>query len=175
MISFATITLNDDKTWKFTWADTGADYYRIVLYGMEIGTTELLEYTHLQPGWEDFPPFIEVAEEEEQTLSERNLPYLVLQWYRSDTALYYEVQQLVDAEWVTRFIQEEVGSWVYTIQTANLEDETLHQFRVYAYDLMEQQSSELEFRVFIVRVPTIDQTTIDIGYANPNIVISAVP
>lgn len=108
------------------------------------------------------------------TISEINKPYLLLQWYRVENARVYEIRKWDGSEWVRYAILEENGSWVYSLETGNLEDETLHQFRVVAIDLLEQESDPLEFRAFVVRPPTLDPATVSLTYTEPNITISQV-
>lgn len=166
MIPIRTVKLREDRRWEFSWDATGASYYRIVLYGQEIERVTGAGYVHQAPGWERFAPFIEVVEEEEQALSEQNLSFLIIQWYDNrDDSAYYEVSEYVDGEWVVKHIvQDDENVWVYTIQTPNLEDETLHQFKVIAYDIEGDASGEVKFDVFTVRLPVLDPTTIDMSY-----------
>lgn len=176
MIQFTNIFLREDKLWQFEWTDTGAEYYRAILQGEQINTApiETNEFVYPYPGWEQFPPPLEIVEEEEESLSEQNLPFLVMQWYKEDGTAYYEVQEDVGGVWTTRAIIMEEDIWVYTQQTPPLADETTHNYRIRAVDIYEERSTDLLFRKFVVKPPTLSPLALSITYSEPNIVIDEV-
>lgn len=169
------IHLREDGMWQVGWDSTGASDYRVVLYGKELLVTTDLVYVHDSPGWEIYAPFIEVVGHGKLALSELYQSFIQIQWYRyQGIPEFYQVSEWDGAAWQPRFNVNESGHWVYSIQTANLDDEAEHRFQVIAYDLIGEASAPLEFRVFVVRVPTLDPSTIDISFSSPNIVISQV-
>lgn len=177
MIQFTSITLRADLKWVFDWTPTSATFYRVILYGMELDRLDTPPYLFSLAGWEDFPPPIEVVEEDEVSYTETYLPYLNVQWYAEDPdgVSMYVLRKLVGVEWIDRGFQMEDGfTWVYTIQSQLLEDETFHQFRLIAMDMLEQVSDPYLFQRYVITAPYFDPTTISVVYDDPDIVIDEV-
>jgi hypothetical protein len=171
MITFTNITRNAGGTWTFSWDSTGADFYRVVLSGVEIARITTTTYTWGLQTSSLFPPALEVAEEDEQTLTEKFQPYLLLQWYGEPEVQQYLVQQLVGSDWQTVKTLQEVGSWVYSYRSPTLPDETTCNYRVIAEDRLGNQSDPREFLRYVVRPPDPPDGKVRAVYESGNITI----
>lgn len=168
MISFTSIT-RQNSGWLFTWQPTGANYYRVVLQGEEIGQTIASSYSFSRPEWAGYPPPLEVVEEDELALSEKYSPFRILQWYRSQGAILYPIEEEVDAGWEARSSVHQTVDWVYTFKTPRLRDQVFYTFRVRALDDIQQYSGALIFDDLIVTTPDFDETLHGVGWDKPNL------
>lgn len=140
MIQFITITRNAGGTWTFTWSSTGANFYRVILWGVELARVSETTYTYGMQTTSPFPPPLEVVSEQEEALTELYQPYLLMQWYGEPNVQQYLIQKQVGATWQTVKTLQEVGSWLYSYQTPPLPDDTTHTYRVIAEDKVGNQS-----------------------------------
>lgn len=170
-IQFTSCVFQENGSWLFEWdAVGGATEYRIILEGNEIDSVEDPEYTFtgpMRPGWAgDYPPPLEVMVDDNLAPSEINKPFLLVQWYQEDgaDAEYYSFDEYLSGSWSNRIIQDENGSWVYSIQTPTLADETLFIYRVIGYGSIQQPTDAQGYRIFVVRPPTFADTSIEVSY-----------
>jgi hypothetical protein len=165
-LAILSVEKNEQQQWVFTWSDSGAASYRLVLNGNLIDTTEDLEYTFALPGYDSYPPPLEVVDDGDLAMSEKNRPFLVMQWYRSEGATYYEVQENVSGTWTRRAVITDLGAlqWVYTMRTPTLDDQTDYSFRVVAIGTVGDSDGDLNFNATIVRPPTLAEDSIEVGY-----------
>lgn len=169
-LAFTSIVLNQDGQWEFTWVDDGADEWRVVLNGTEIATVSDDDgptYTYDLPGFEDFPPPLEVVDDGDLALSEYNPPFIIMQWYsvQDGEVTFYEVQEYVSGDWNQVYIiSHDAGTWVFQTTSPVLDDVTIFRFQVVAVGTIEQESSGLEFTAKMVRCPILTETALTIGY-----------
>lgn len=156
---------NADQSWTFSWTDTGASFYQIVLSGKEIAVVVGLTWTYQSIGFQSYPPPIEIAQENQLALSEAYKPYVLIQWYREDCS-YYKVQKNTADGWITVSTLQESGSWVYSYVSQTLEDETTHEFRVIAVDETAGESEPRLYRISMVRPPDSPDGKIDVTYGS---------
>lgn len=174
-ITFTTIKQATTGEWLFTWASTGAAYYRIVLHGHEIANTVGTSYTFNLPISSNIntPPPIEVVAERDLAVSEFNLPYMILQWYGVANAVSYRLYELVDASWVLKDTFANQQQFLYTFTTSILADETDAKFRVVAVNEVGMESSPLAFAYKVVRPPHPVATAYTYNAASGTMSISA--
>lgn len=144
--------------WQFQWPSTGAAYYRIVLRGKQIETiidetNGLMTYVYDGVGFTTYPPPLEIMEEEVVAASELNRPFLTIQWYGMSSVAYYLLQEFVAPNWITRFEIAEINAAVYSWTSPLLADESIHTYRVLAYNAINQESDPLEFDITPVVTP----------------------
>lgn len=151
-LPLTSVVRGDGLVWSFTWADTGADSYRIIIRGFLVAVVTSPTYIYNLPGYESSPPPIEVVEEGQLALSEIDRPFLVLQWWPVDCG-FYEVAEYINTAWVRQAIVIENRNALYSIQTPFLTDETLYQFRVNAVSSVQGRSDPIDFKEFIVTPP----------------------
>lgn len=173
MISFLSITLNSNGSWTFTWANAGAAYYRVVLYGAEQARTTELSYTWNTPGYGDFPPPLEIAYEEQLVESELFPPLLTLQWYGDQSCQGYQVEYYNGTTWEVVKVIQETGQWLYSYTTPVLTDETLYQFRVTSTNLIGTSSTPVPYNRLVVCVPKSPDADLDIAYLGSDVVVTA--
>lgn len=171
MITIQSIAVTSAKQWQFTWTNTSAAYYRIVLNGVQIdevqpdisGTTT---YTSNQVGYEVYPPPLEIMEATEVAPSENNQPFLSMQWYGEGVGVvdHYLVYEFVASQWIQRAYINEVGSFIYTCTTPVLADEVAFTYKVVAVGIVQQQSTELDFTINVIRPPDSPEGTVVIGW-----------
>lgn len=165
--------------WFFEWSSTGAEYYRIVLQGREIDKvadipSSMQSYTYQGANFIAYPPPLEIVPSDAGMAdSEINKPFLIIQWYGVE-ASYYAIQELIDADWRDMFRIEEIGAQVYSWSTPLLADQTTHNYRVLAYNSIEQASTPLEFDIDVVTPPEFVDTDFTIDYVGTNIVLDFV-
>lgn len=165
-IQFTSITKRSDSTWQFVWNDTGASYYRVILYGVQVGQVTSENYIHQDPGWDEYPPPLEVVEEDELALSEIHRPYFRAQWYATPGATFYQMEEFLPVHnfWRRRNRLAENNLPVYTWTSARLEDETSYVYRIRSGDDIEQMSDGLTFSVFVVTPPRFRETEVAVKY-----------
>jgi hypothetical protein len=161
VITFQVIQRQQDGSWLFQWEGT-ADLWRIVLNGKEISTVTEPEYIFSLPGYEETPPPLEIVASSSLALSERNTPFIVLQWHGVECAC-YEVKQLVNESWVTRKNINEAGKEIYSYQTSVLTDCAESNFKIVPVNSYEYEGEALEFSAYIVRPPD-EPETIQVSY-----------
>lgn len=166
------ITRNSDGTWTFAWTSTGATYYRIVLFGLQLDTTSNAFYTVSDPSallsYRTFPPPIEVVPTTTKALSELYQPYLLMQWYGDPNATLYLVQYNNGATWQTIAQISNAGQWVLQFQTAVLFDETEYDYRVIAVDALGDQSTPRPYTINVVTPPTPPDAIVTLTYSGPS-------
>jgi hypothetical protein len=172
MIQFTSIVQNSNKSWTFTWADAGVASYRVVLDGILLAVPVELSYTTELFGYEDYPPELEVVKVGELALSEQYSPYVYLQWYY-EPCVCFVVKQLVGASWVqvARIMNNE-ALWVYTWRTRKLTDDTDYQFRIYAVDMLGNESVPRQWKFHSECPPKFDQNSIAVTYSGGNVIVS---
>lgn len=175
-----TITMQADGSWLFEWPSTGDSYYRIVLQGEELTkvtdeTNGIQQYVYDGPAFISYPPPLEIMPASAGLApSEINKPFIAMQWYDVDGAVRYEVQELVSAVWTTKFFIEDVDAVLYTWRSVPLTDQTTHQYRVLAYNSIDQASDPLEFDIYVVTPPLFVETDFAIEYVGTDIVLDFV-
>lgn len=150
--------LPSGEGWRFQWQSIGDPYYRIVLFGEQLDAVKdnggTLTYDYIGIGFDLYPPPLEVVGSSAGlAASELNKPYLTIQWYANQAASYYEVQEYIDSDWSPVFRIAEIGTQVYTWVSLLLDDESDHQYRVVAFNELDQASSGLEFNITPVVTP----------------------
>lgn len=173
LIPITNIVLNADGTWTFTWANVGAAFYRVVLWGIQIARLNGTTYTWTGREYSTYPPPLEIAFQDQKVISETYLPYLIIQWYGDPSAQGYLVQQKSGNNWTTISTPQEVGSWVYTYQTVILKDENTYVYRVIALDQYGNQSTPRQYIRYVVCPPALAETSFKVQYNNPNVQIVA--
>lgn len=163
MIPLQTIVLNLDGSWTFAWPDEGAAFYRIVLAGQELDRTTELTWTGQDRSDSNYPPPVEIAYEEQQTLSEQFKPYLLLQWYRVECTE-YRIQRFDNPNWVTINTIQQNGNWVYSHLALSLEDGTTYEYRVVAVDEVGDESTPRGYRRKVVCPPPPPDGDVLVGY-----------
>lgn len=178
-LPFTSITFDSDISWSFTWADTGATLYRVVLNGVFLDRVTTNSYISTIPGYETYPPPIEVVEDGSLALSEMHPPYIIIQWYGGTAlAAFYDVREwnAVTSEWDSRAqIIPTPLKTVYTIQSPRLDDETTYLYEVVAVDSIDQESTGVEYAIDVVCPPKFDETSVLLDYAAGTLTISAAP
>lgn len=171
-----TITQNATRSWTFTWADTGALSYRVVLSGVQLAVVTTPTYTWNGTSFLTFPPPLEITDQDTPVLSEQFQPYLIIQWYGESQAKGYTIQQSVDSgvSYNTIAVFQESGSWVYTWQTPTLKDESTYLYRVIAVDFFGNESPARHYQIYVVTPPGSPDALVKIDYTNPNIIVSAI-
>lgn len=170
-----TVTKTNDGHWAFTWAATGASFYRIVLWGVQLDAITDVTWTWQQPGsYEDFPPPLEIAYEDTLTTSETYKPYMLLQWYAVPGVSYYRVDKYVGS-WVQTDTIIVNDSWLYSWQSPTLTDDTLCQYRVVAVDDQDDESVPRQYTRRIMCPPKPPDADLAITYdvGTSSIVVSA--
>lgn len=152
MIPFTSIQRDSQDQWVFTWASTGAAYYRVILHGVQVDRVTDPTYTYGFDDYDEYPPPLEVVEEDDLALSEQHVPFLVMQWYRVDCAQYM-IEEWDDPDWVERYYVAETGAAVYTLATPALPDGTFGVYRVIPMGTLEDEGEELEYNITVVCPP----------------------
>jgi hypothetical protein len=172
MIQFDSIVQNVSGSWTFTWLSDGSPFYRVVFSGVELDQTTNLTYTWSGQGFGSFPPPLEIASGNLPVLSERFSPLMLIQWYGDPTCDYYLVQQYINSAWTTISTIQEVGYFLYQFGSPVLQDMTTYLYQVLAVDSVSGQSIAQQFQRYVVCPPTSPDGKINIGYSNPDIVIT---
>lgn len=172
MIDFTTITKLSDGTWEFDWIPTSAEVYRVVLFGNEIDRTLEPPYIAKVDGYVIEPPPIEIAEDDEESLSETNTPFIILQWWPNRNAEFYDVQRYTSGEWQSIKKVLENDSSVYTVRSLIETDNEVVQYRITANDSIEQISDPLAFTALIVCSPVISDGDTEVTYATGDITVT---
>ena len=143
-----------DGSWTYTWAPA-LGLVRVVLCGELLTTTTDNAYTYTSELFisdTDAPP-IEVVLDGEQAVSERNLCFLVLQWYRVGCVL-YEIECKVGTTWRPfGSVQDDPLIGVQTFVTPVLPDQADAEWRVTAVDENKREGEPLEYEWLVVRPP----------------------
>lgn len=167
-LPITTIVRNSDGSFTYSWASTGALYYRIVLAGIQLdqvsGTSWSSAGANYKDSYEGFPPPIEVMPTTSLALSEQYPSVFVMQWYGSQSVSWYAVQEFVGSVWTTVSRVTESGQWIYTYHTPVLSDETTFQFRVVAVDSLGNESDPRVYTFVVVRPPDQPDPDIVITY-----------
>lgn len=180
MITVQSIALTSAKQWQFTWTNTSAAYYRIVLNGVQIDEvqpgTGSTQYLYSKNGYEVYPPPLEIMEATEVAPSENNQPFLVMQWYGEgpENVDHYIVYELLSSQWVQRSFVNETGEFIYSCTTPILADETTFQYKVVAVGDIQQESTELDFVINVIRPPISPEGSFVVGWntATNTVVVS---
>lgn len=168
-------TLTPGGSWSLSWGDAGAAYYRIVLYGRQLGQTAGLSYTYAGGSSSKFPPPLEVSFEDELVASEEFKPYVQIQWWGNPAAASYLVQLFSGGSWQTVQKIQQSGQSVYTYQSPTLVDGQVAQFQVVATDNYGNQSTPIVFNCFIVAPPPPPDQQVVIGYGGGSLVVTPAP
>lgn len=155
-VPFTSVTLIDG-VWKFTWAG-GLGTVRVVLWGILVEETDESSYDYpasaLHASQTTAPP-LEVVLAGEEAVSERNLPYIVLQWYRVDCS-HYVIEYKDGSDWVFHStISDSDLVHIQTYTTQVLDDQTTTRWRVTAVDVNKRESNPVTFAVLIIRPPDV--------------------
>lgn len=155
-IPFISVVLTGGS-WVFTWA-TGTGPVRVVLWGKVIDTTTDNEYTYPASSQHATPtvaPPLEVWPSGVPAVSERNKPYVVLQWYRV-ACRSYTVEYYDGSAWVfVNTVVDSVDIPLQTFVTPILPDEAGTQWRVTAVDDNRRRSDPVTFHQSIGRPPDV--------------------
>jgi hypothetical protein len=157
MISFTNITKQSNGAWRFFWAESGT--FRIVFQGKEIDTTTDSFVDVYIPSYTSTPPPIEVVADGDYAVSERNLPYMLLQWNRIDTdppVTHYDIEWGNGASWshVTTVAQADTVQ-VYTYVSNILADQTEFQMRAVPVNNERREGDAQRFTAYVVRRPNV--------------------
>lgn len=181
-IPFTSVTLVDG-VWNFAWAYVGT--VRVVLWGVLLAeqtgntftypasslyasntTAPPIEVVASAAGgdllWSDGEPLLWVdgaglslVETGGETTSERNKPYLVLQWYRVPCH-HYRVEFLNGSTWTfSSTVSDNSDIYIQTFTTPLLPDVTMAQWRVIAVDDNKRESDPVVFTNLVVRPPDV--------------------
>lgn len=155
MIAFDEVTL-ENGVWYFRWSYVGA--VRVVLWGVLLEETSEQEFAYtagrLHSSVTIAPP-IEVIEAGEQAPSERNLPYMILQWYRIECH-HYIIEYKPAATWLPFSTLPDISSvFIKTLITPLLPDQAEARWRVTALDENRRESTPVQFYAKIVRPPDV--------------------
>lgn len=153
MINFTTIQ-SIDGAWKYTWAD-GLGAVRVVLWGGLLAATSDNSYTYNSALYNTgtMPPPVEVVLSGELAISEQNLCFINLQWYRV-VCSYYEVEYWKSPDWISQgSIPDDPGIDIVSFSTPLLDDQKETRWRVTAIADTKRESDPLEFLYAVVRPP----------------------
>lgn len=145
-----TIVFQSDKTWLFSWASTGDPSYNVVLEGKILQQVSTTSYNFKLPHYDRFPPPLEIVPSTKLALSQKFIPFAVIQWYGEPSASYYQVDEQEGSSWTTRQTVKETGGTVYTFVSPVLADESFHTYRVRAFNSIGVPSAPLEFTFLVV-------------------------
>jgi len=182
-VPFTEVTLIDG-IWRFTWG-SGAGLVRLVLWGVLLAETTDNEFLYPASSlhaslvtappieavladdngellWDDEEPLVWDDDEVlllsisgETALSERNLPFLVLQWYRV-TCHHYVIEYRNGSDWIFHStVNDDVRVHIQTFTTPLLADQTESRWRVVALDDNKRESDPVDFRAMVVRPPNV--------------------
>lgn len=155
-IPFTTVELVDGS-WVFTWA-VGTGPVRVVLWGNIIDTTTDNTYSygsHKLYATDTVAPPLEVWPAGVTAISERNKPYVVLQWYRVECR-HYLIEYYDGTDWVYfGTVLDSPDVPVVTFTTPLLPDGELTQWQVRAVDDNKRQSDPVTFHRVIGRPPDV--------------------
>jgi hypothetical protein len=172
MIPFTAIEYADGM-WTYSWA-TGLGEVRVVLWGVELATTTESSYTYTSALYNSdtlAPPIEVVLAGTTLALSEQNLCFLQLQWYREECD-HYDVEYYNGTSWVSQgSIADDATVFIFTYSTPLLVDMAESRWRVTAVAATKRESSPLVFQYMIVRPPnppamptvTCDGGTLSVG------------
>lgn len=175
------ILLGGNGGWLFQWPSTGDIYYRIVLQGEQIDSvlddgTGMQSYTFTGAGFITYPPPLEIVPGSAgQSPSEINKPFLLIQWYGESDATTYQVQENIGGDWFTWFQITEVGAQVYSWQAPLLDDLTLHNYRVIAFNSIGQEGTPVSFNIFVVTPPAFVDFNYNVTYTGSQIQFGLAP
>lgn len=170
-VAFTSIVRNSDRSWTFSWSGSGT--WHVVLYGILLATTEENSYRINLQEFADYPPPLEVVDEDDLALSEQHKPYVLVQWYREDGAARYHVQHSTDGvSYATIATTQESGQWVYTYHSPILDDGSTHYWKVIAESIIGNQSTARQYNASIISPPRPVDSEITIAYSAGNIVVT---
>lgn len=181
-LQFTNIQARPNGAWLFTWADTGALFYRVVLFGRVLNDavigTQYLYNQAIPMDYEKYPPPIEVVTNTDTALSEQFKPFILLQWYgyRDNIPVsYYMLQQYTSGKWLEGNKIADNGSYIYSITTPVLSDATTYNFRILAVGPNGQISCALPYQVTMVCCPRLVEPSIEQTYDDDaqSVVVSA--
>jgi hypothetical protein len=164
--------------WLFQWPSTGDPYYRIVLQGEQIATVvdstnSMQSYTITNPNFTSFPPPLEIMPASAGLApSEINQPFLSVQWYGNPTAAMYQIQENIGGSWQLWFQIAEIGVTVYTWNGPILEDQTIHNYQVVAFNSLGQTAPPVPYQICVVTPPLFDDNDYEVNYASGQLVLS---
>lgn len=170
-VPFTSIVQQGDTTWTFSWATTSAVSYRIVLFGQQIDTTTTNSYNFSFPGYEKYPPPLEIMADNQVALSEQFQPFLTMQWY-GETCDYFSVSEFVSSVWNMVNTVMENGTTVYTVQTPLLNDGETHQYGIAAVT-NEVPSTMQQYLITVVTPPDWVDGSVSFSYSGGNLIVSA--
>lgn len=170
MIQIQSIVLLPGGIWRYTWNTTGADFYRIVLDGRTIATVVGTSYDYLRGG--TYPPPLEITDGLAD--SEKYQSYLTIQWYPAPGASSYTVQRY-NSTWSDIISMLESGSPLYQYTTLLLDDVSTYRFRILSYNSIGQVSQEVSHTIYVVRPPTLVETSYKVTYGTGLIIFEVKP
>lgn len=179
MIQFTSIEMTRRGTWIFKWADAGAPFYRVVLFGRLVAEVEGLEFEYGKDDFGDDPPLLEVVKDDELALSEINPPFLIMQWWPQDDTAYYDIERKTQgfgSAWVPFREVTERQFPVYTQQTKLHPSEEIAEYRIHAVNIVNVPSDTQEdFKQMIVTPDDFRRSDREVSYdkGTTSIVISA--
>jgi hypothetical protein len=169
-LPFTSIVLQPGGDWLFSWNSTGAGTYRLVLAGRQVGVADDSDttFTFFTPGFETYPPPLELVAVTDQALTELYPPYLLMQWYTTPCD-YYVVGEVVDGQ-LTNYqsVSEQNKQWVYSYTAPGLVDQTAHDFQVIAVGNAEQTAPPIDYHIFIVTPPVFVDGSVAVTYDSPS-------
>jgi len=153
MIAITSIS-RDGGAWLYAWSAGGASV-RVVLWGVTLATTteSSFTYTSAMHNHPTIAPPIEIVLEADEALSERNICYITLQWYRVECD-HYEVEYYDDGSWYSwGSVPDDSETEIISVATPLLPDQTETRWRVTAVAATKRESDPLEFAFAVVRPP----------------------
>ncbi len=155
-IPFISVALVNGS-WLFTWA-TGTGPVRVVLWGKQIDevTDNFYSYkaSSMWASTTTAPP-LEIWPAGVPAISQKNQPYLVLQWYRVACKV-YQIQRHNGTSWVLfTTVTDSVSIPIQIFTTQVLPDEQEAQWRVIAVDVNKRTSTPVTYTANIVRPPDV--------------------
>lgn len=170
-LPFTSIVREPDASWTYTWDETGAATFRVILRGVQIATVinSVFNYSTLGPPTE--PPPLEVVEINQLAESEVYQPRFTVQWYATDDASRYVVQRKSGSSWVGVANVIESGQWVYTYVSPPLEAGVRAEFRVVTISNTDDTSEPRLYARLLACNP--EPPNVRISYTNPNVVVGA--
>lgn len=134
--------------------------YRVWINGVDMGTTQATAWT-VQPGDQ-----IQVSDDPDASAILTLPRAAVLQWLKSTGSPdHYRVDEYIDSAWIERIrIKHAADLPYYQFKTRDLEDDTLHQFRVTPVSAGGQDGTARTYSFLMVRRP--DAPELSYSYDN---------
>jgi len=154
--------LNTESGWKFYWNADPTKRYKAVYKGVILEKNLTDSYVSFLPNFIEYPPPIEVIEENTFADSEKNLPFVLLQWYTVKCNC-FEVQEYLSGAWNSiGYIQYNSNTFIYSFKSKDLNEDRVYNLRVIAIDDVENTATPLAFVKDVVMPPSTPK--VDISY-----------